>query len=51
MWSAYRWGIAQRPRDGNIFQVIERQGLRKLAEERAKEAHSLRVVIRYFVML
>jgi hypothetical protein len=28
MWSAYRWGIAQRPRDGNIFQVIERQGLR-----------------------
>ncbi len=38
MWSAYRWGIAQRPRDGNIFQVIERQGLRKLAEERAKEA-------------
>ncbi len=36
MWSAYRWGIAQRPKDGNIFEHIERQGLRRLAEEQSK---------------
>jgi hypothetical protein len=38
MWSAYRWAIAQRPTDGNIFDRIEREGVRRLEEERAKEA-------------
>jgi len=38
MWSAYRWAIAQRPTDGNIFAHIEREGIRRQAEERAKEA-------------
>src|ERR1700730_17371592 len=38
MWSAYRWGVAQRPTDGTIFDRIERDGLRRLAEERAKAA-------------
>jgi hypothetical protein len=37
MWSAYRWAIAQRPSDGNIFDHIEREGLRRLADERAKQ--------------
>ena len=40
MWSACRWAIAQRPADGNIFDHIEREGLRRLAEERAKETAS-----------
>lgn len=40
MWSAYRWAIAQRPADGNILDHIEREGVRKLAEERAKEAEA-----------
>lgn len=40
MWSAYRWAIAQRPADGNILDHIEREGLRKLAEERSKEAEA-----------
>jgi len=30
MWSAYRWAIAQRPTDGNIFAHIERVGLAAL---------------------
>ncbi len=38
MWSAYRWAIAQRPTDGNIFAHIEREGIRRQEEERAKEA-------------
>jgi hypothetical protein len=38
MWSAYRWAIAQRPVDGNIFAHIEREGIRRQEEERAKEA-------------
>ena len=38
MWSAYRWAIAQRPTDGNIFARLEREGIRRQAEERAKEA-------------
>jgi hypothetical protein len=38
MFSAYRWGIAQRPTDGNIFDHIEREAKRKNAEARAKEA-------------
>lgn len=38
MWSAYRWAIAQRPADGNIFAHIEREGIRRQEQERAKEA-------------
>jgi hypothetical protein len=38
IWSAYRWGVAQRPTDGNIFAHIEREGIRRQEEERAKEA-------------
>jgi hypothetical protein len=38
MWSAYRWAIAQRPTDGNIFAHIEREGIRRQEEERAKQA-------------
>jgi hypothetical protein len=38
MWSAYRWATAQRPADGNIFAHIEREGIRRQEEERAKEA-------------
>jgi hypothetical protein len=38
MWSAYRWGVAQRPADGNIFDHIEREIKRKNAEAAAKEA-------------
>ena len=37
-WSAYRWGVAQRPTDGSILDHIEREAIRKGAEERAKEA-------------
>lgn len=36
MWSAYWWGIHQRPPDGNIFVHIEREGIRRQAEERAR---------------
>lgn len=38
MWSAYRWGVAQRPTDGNLFEHIEREAERKNAEEAAKAA-------------
>jgi len=38
MWSAYRWGVAQRPVDGNIFDHIDREIKRKNAEAAAKEA-------------
>ena len=38
MWSAYRWGVAQRPTDGNFFDLIEREAARKQAEKSAKEA-------------
>jgi hypothetical protein len=38
MWSAYRWSIAQRPVDGNIFDHIDREIKRKNAEAAAKEA-------------
>jgi hypothetical protein len=38
MWSAYRWAIAQRIPEGNIFSKIEREGVKRLAEERAKAA-------------
>jgi len=40
MWSAYRWAIAQRPTDGNLFEHIEREGIRRQEAERAKEAAS-----------
>src|SRR5437764_972872 len=42
MWSAYRWGVAQRPTDGNIFEHIEREGLRKNAEARSPSDSSPR---------
>src|SRR6202161_918517 len=38
MWSAYRWSIAQRPVDGNIFDHIDREIKRRTAEAAAKEA-------------
>ena len=38
IWSAYRWGVAQRPTDGNLFEHIEREAKRKNAEEAAKAA-------------
>ena len=38
MWSAYRWGIGQRIPEGNIFNKIEHEGIKRLAEEHAKEA-------------
>ncbi len=38
MWSAYRWGVSQRPTDGSIFDRIERDGIRRQAEKRAQEA-------------
>jgi hypothetical protein len=38
MWSAYRWGIGQRLPEGNIFNKIEHEGIKRLAEEKAKEA-------------
>ena len=38
LFSAARWSIHQRPSDGNIFTGIERNGIRRLAEERAKAA-------------
>jgi hypothetical protein len=36
MWSAYRWAIAQRIPEGNIFNRIERDGIKRLAEEKTK---------------
>ncbi len=38
MWSAYRWAISQRIPEGNIFVRIEREGIRRQAEERARAA-------------
>jgi hypothetical protein len=38
MWSAWRWGVAQRPTDGSILDHIEREAKRKNAEERARAA-------------
>jgi hypothetical protein len=38
MWSAYRWAVNQRIPEGNIFVRIEREGLRRQAEERARAA-------------
>jgi hypothetical protein len=38
MWSAYRWGIAQRLPEVNIFSRIEHDGIKRLAEEKAKAA-------------
>jgi len=39
-WSAYRWSVTQRLPEGNIFNRIEHEGIRRLAEERAKEAQA-----------
>ena len=41
--SAYRWDMAQHPNDGNIFDPIgfdpiEREGIRRPEDERAREA-------------
>lgn len=38
MWSAYRWGIGQRIPEGNIFTKIEHEGIKRLADEKRKEA-------------
>jgi hypothetical protein len=38
MGYAYRGAMAQRPIDGNIFGHIEREGIRRLEDERAKTA-------------
>jgi len=38
MWSAYRWAISQRIPEGNIFVRIEREAIRRNAEERARAA-------------
>jgi len=38
MWSAFRWAINQRIPEGNVFVRIEREGLRRQAEERARAA-------------
>src|SRR6202140_2612498 len=37
MWSAYRWGIAQRMTDGNIFDRIDRESSAKRVAELAQE--------------
>ena len=38
MYSAYRWAIAQRIPEGNIFVRIEQQGIKRLADERTAKA-------------
>ena len=38
MWSAYRWGISQRLPEGNIFIHLQREGLKRQAEESARAA-------------
>lgn len=38
MWSAYRWAVGQRIPEGNIFVRIEREGIRRQAEEQARAA-------------
>ena len=38
MWSAYRWAISQGVPEGNIFTKIERDGVKRLAAEKAKTA-------------
>jgi len=38
MWSAYRWAVSQRIPEGNIFVRIEREGIRRQAEERVRAA-------------
>ncbi|HTS38064.1 MAG TPA: hypothetical protein VMH04_20480 [Candidatus Solibacter sp.] len=37
MYSAYRWGISQRMPEGNIFVKQEREGIRRLQEEKARQ--------------
>jgi hypothetical protein len=38
LWSAFHWGVSQHPSDGNIFQHIEREGIKRLAAEKAQKA-------------
>ena len=38
MWSAYRWAISQGIPEGNIFNRIEHEGIKRLAEEKAAAA-------------
>lgn len=38
MWSAYRWAVSQRIPEGNIFVRLQREGIRRQAEERARAA-------------
>lgn len=38
MYSAYRWSIAQRPKDGPILEHIQSEEVRKFKERRAAEA-------------
>lgn len=40
MWSAYRWSASQRIPEGNIFNRIEHEGIKRLAEERARQAQA-----------
>jgi hypothetical protein len=38
LWSAFRWGSSQSLADGSIFNRIERDGIKRLAEEKAQAA-------------
>src|ERR1700739_4551283 len=38
LFSAYRWGAEQRIPEGNIFVRLQREGIRRQAEERARAA-------------
>jgi hypothetical protein len=38
LWWAFRWGVNLRPADGSIYQHIEREGIKRLAAERAQAA-------------
>src|ERR1700735_4420012 len=40
MYSAYRWAIAQRIPEGNIFFRIEQQEIKRLADERAAKSQA-----------
>jgi len=41
LWSAWRWSISERESEGNIFNVIEHQGIHRLATERAEKEKTL----------
>jgi hypothetical protein len=38
MWSAYRWGVHQKPTDGPILERLENEAVRKGLEKKAREA-------------